>query len=954
MSADSKDTPEGVGSLIEELLENGLSSLLDDKYVRSALLAWLAEAGCRAPANHVLLYSLKKLAQAAESFAAETIKAKLVDFIQSNAKIEAALRRIADLQSANRDKNAVKAALLADLTQSPDAAAVKADMTTELEVVTALHTRKTLQGLDEKLASLADEIAATLETVLRDMTEPQLLTAGAGGNWERSGRTDSVLERLTYTSGLYGFHGREDELALLGNFLSQIDSAPAMNRFSWLLLTGPGGEGKSRLALEFCKNHVRAPWHAGKLGFDELQALVSGPFNWRPRRPTLFVIDYPAQAPEAVNKLLRMLDRDWQKFDLPVRVLLLERDIQGEWFKQFLGTDSASLGLLDHVFGNMREGYPVPPLAPDAIITLMQERFEKAGMEPPPPEALLYAAWKIDSRVRETDQGAIPLPPRALFASAVAETLIEAQRQGQTELDAVIEGLDRNEVLEGLIRRDRLTRWRPACNKDSVKLELHENLLAFATMGLGLARSVLNRPGARALRGDILPQNPDSSVLAAMGSDEPSSRISAVEPDILGEHFVLSRLEALQKAGLSQSLIDAAFCLGRDEFVRFCLRCLNDFPERTKAVGLLFPSETIGLEGARLFATLWVNVSYSHYDQLDCSERDHFMIQLKQFHGRYWIDTTLTLREAKAAVNVTYHAGASGDWLSVDAILNRLDILCSVFPDHAEIALEYAKTVFNVITDGCAASDWTRVDAMFDRLDALRLSFPNRAEIALEDAKAAFNVIVVTGAAHDWVRVDAMFTRLGTLRTAFPEDAQIAIRDAMAAFNVTIEAAEESDWARTDVMFDRLNILRMSFPDHPEIAPKGVMAAVNVTSIAGSAGDWTRVELIYDRIKRLNFSVGFEEKILGISGQAIAMRYFTYRRAGHLPEIGDSAEAAAGAMALIDWSIQKDSRTGVGICLQVIKDVHNRFPDDEDSATIYRQLEEMGMDWDQVPDIEPS
>ncbi|MDH4412908.1 MAG: hypothetical protein QE484_06345 [Rhizobium sp.] len=1026
--------------ILTDLLDGGFAALLDDKDIKHACLKELAEVGCRPPANHVVWFCVRKLASSAEGFLSETLKSKLIDILEASPAIAGVLRRISNLKSAEKDKNTLKQRLLEDLNVSPaDDEAMLADMTTELEVVTALHTRSTLQGISGQIADLAKEIGATLETVLRDMTEPRLLTAGVDGNWERSGRIDSVLERLTYTSGLYGFHGREDELAVLSNFLSQIVPSPAMNRFSWLLLTGPGGEGKSRLALEFCKNHVPAPWIAGKLGFEELKALTSGPFNWRPRRPTLFVIDYPAQAPEAVNKLLRMFDRDWKEFDLPVRVLLLERDIKGEWFKQFLGGDSASQGLLDHVLGNMREGYPVPPLAPEAIVTLMKERFEKAGLKPPPDDRLLFAAWKVDFRSYETDKEIIPLP-RALFASAVAETLIEAIGQGDVELDAVIEALDRNDIFDDLIERERQTRWRPACAQNSAKLEWHENLLAFATMGLGLPRSALNTPQAKGLRGEVLPLGPDVSVLEAMGSIEPTFFVNAVEPDILGEHFVLSRLESLQKAGLAQELIDAAFELDRGDFLRFCLRCLNDFPDRTRGVGLLSPSETISLVGARLFAGLCIDLIASLSDQADWSELDQLRSRIRSFRDRFSTDPILARREAMAAFNFVTHASMAGDWGRVETMLTRLDAIHVAFPNSAEIALEQSKAAFNVSAHASAAGDWLRVEAMFNRLDAMRADFPDQAEIAQHEAAAAVNVTGHAGAASDWARCEVMLDRLGSIRASFPHHTEIPRHEAMAAFNVLASAdaagdrprveamfnrldalsaafptdgdiafaqaksagivlcnaSAAGDWVRVDAGFKRLDALRTKFPDHSDIGRQEAMAAVNVTSYAGAAGNWVYVEAMVNRlhalwvqipadaeivrqcamaavnvtihaggsgiwtlVEAMHFWVkalvgGFESnsEIASMYGHASARRYYSYRQAGQWPDLDQSADAALGAMARVVWSAENSSTTGFGSCIAVIKDAHVRFPDDKGIEEIFRLVGEIGVDWDQIPNIE--
>lgn len=653
--AQNDDSASGI---VADLIGGGFAALLDDKDIKHACLKELAEVGCRAPANHVVWFCARKLASAAEGFLSETLQSKLIDILEANSAIAGVLRRISSLKTAEKDKNALKQRLLEDLNATPaDDAAMLADMTTELEVVTALHARSALQGISGQIADLAKDIGTTLETVLRDITEPRLLTAGADGNWERDSDNLSVAERLKYNSGQYGFYGRERELDVLGNFLHQIDPTPGLNRFRWLLLTGPGGEGKSRLALEFCKNQLQAPWLAGKLDLDELQAMISGQFKWRPRRPTLFVIDYPAQKPEAVNAFLRMLDRDWRQFDLPVRVLLLERDTSGEWFKKLVPENSAGAALNDHVFGNLREGYALSSLMPHAIVALMQERFDREGIEAPQPALLLQAACKIDPRSIRTDDGITTLP-RALFASAVAEVMVEATRTGEVDLGALIDGLNQHEILDRLIKSDRTNRWRPASGEDDEKLKRHENLLAFATMCLGLPSASLNSPEARALRVDILPQSVSPRLINAMGSSLPDQQIAALEPDILGEHYGLSRLEELREHGLAQDFIDAAFSLGGDDFAIFCLRCLRDFADRSRVLDVFLPSNKVHLSGALLFASLCIDLSSTLKMPVDRRIMGH-----------------MALQEVMAISNAKSLAEEAQQSEQVDAILGRISAL---------------------------------------------------------------------------------------------------------------------------------------------------------------------------------------------------------------------------------------------------------------------------------------
>lgn len=57
----------------------------------------------------------------------------------------------------------------------------------------------------------------------------------------------STASWLSYVSRSTTFSGRTEEMRLLQSFLE------GTQKFAWWIVTGPAGEGKSRLALELCE-----------------------------------------------------------------------------------------------------------------------------------------------------------------------------------------------------------------------------------------------------------------------------------------------------------------------------------------------------------------------------------------------------------------------------------------------------------------------------------------------------------------------------------------------------------------------------------------------------------------------------------------------------------------------------------------------------------------------------
>ncbi|MFD0657406.1 serine protease [Thermocatellispora tengchongensis] len=110
--------------------------------------------------------------------------------------------------------------------------------------------------------------------------------------------------------------GREPELRRLRDFLSS-DSP-----FRWQLLSGAGGMGKSRLALELCLEAAADGWHAGFLIPDVPFAWSS----WLPARPTLIVVDEIEYRKDTVREIVRVLSARSDELTDRVRVLLLARE----------------------------------------------------------------------------------------------------------------------------------------------------------------------------------------------------------------------------------------------------------------------------------------------------------------------------------------------------------------------------------------------------------------------------------------------------------------------------------------------------------------------------------------------------------------------------------------------------------------------------------------------------
>ena len=584
----SSDGPPGTETrqLVDGLLEGGFEKLFEEPEVKSACLDALAGVGCRWPANQFVFWLMAKAVTAGNGLLGNVARDKLVDLAERFRPTRRILQAFISLIGHADDETRRKQYLVAQLRAlHAETGGIQVSQTTSLDILEGLLNERKLEEIDEHIRDTFVEISSVLRDRFAGMLDPALKWESRPADPQR----DGVMAGLFYSSLRDDFIGRQNDLRILQEFLGGGALLGRRSRFSWLLLTGPGGEGKSRLAFELVRQARLEKWHAGQLRDAELQSLQ--PNKWRPRRPTLMVVDYAGQSAGELHRLLHELAQNAVDFDQPVRVLLLERDPSGDWFKALLPADNAGQLVRDHAYIGSPFHHQIEPLQPAELASLMRARIERAGLTAPSDEHLLSTAGRIDPRAVAVD-GAPQIRPRPLFAAAIAEALIVAMhRDGKDTPEAwasALGTLQRNEVLDSLIEHDRTHVWRDQASDrkdhetEEQRLRLHERLLALTTMCLGqLTRDRLRGECPAAARDylpGLRPRDPmplAEDRLRRMGGLV-DGRLGALEPNILGEHFVLSTLAAAETEE-RVGLMDAALALGGDAASVFLIRCVTDF-----------------------------------------------------------------------------------------------------------------------------------------------------------------------------------------------------------------------------------------------------------------------------------------------------------------------------------------------------------------------------------------
>ncbi|MCK9387959.1 MAG: AAA family ATPase, partial [Sulfuritalea sp.] len=484
--------------------------------------------------------------------------------------------------------------------------------------------------------------------------------------------------------------GRTNEKEQLHKFCRDFNA----KNFRWWGVTGKGGMGKSRLALELghdLKKDHGWEWHflgSAQQLEGNLQFFASGGFV--PNAATLLVVDYAANAVDTLRAALTKLATAAESWQHPVRMLILERSIEGGWFERLM--DFPSTQYRNDVVDcrHALQLLPLQPFSIDDALCLLNEvlaLYNKPSRSPTECKALLA---KLDAEHR---------PLFVLFlADAIAAGQVNALQWNSDELTGQV--LDRE-------RR----RW------ETQGVTCHdEALLRFTTLAGELDLSSPHVPYVEQLFNKCGMNSADVAFKARWqtmlhGADhgaDISQRLPRLEPDILGELFVLKTWAK----PTNLRVFEATDSPWRTEFdavwkhqkglglISFMSRVVMDFPTHPQLPSLLDATEKSSPPDSPFQLALLLAVSADGWRQ-------------RQEIG-------LAINAWKRLTTLVQRLGDAGAQPSADLL---------------------GKITVNLIGACGDAGDLVQARTLWDSIVALGTRFPNNEEIALRQAKAAVNLI---------------------------------------------------------------------------------------------------------------------------------------------------------------------------------------------------------------------
>ena len=391
----------------------------------------------------------------------------------------------------------------------------------------------------------------------------------------------SYGSKFCYDSDAVGFFGRKKEWEALIDFCNKPD------KLLWWAVTGHGGVGKSRISYEFSMSlsnekdkQVDGSWIARSLKWPIFYKWFSSAncVGFGDTDNNMFiVIDYVHAYEKQIGEWISFIEQSMKSFPKKIRVLLIERieqtfnpktntTIYPDWFRFF--SDGFSDAQLLWGLCYNKKFLSISSLDESSSYALIHDYAYRNGVEIMP-----LVMEELIKHTKEVNRGAIS----PLYLLFITEAWINYKD---------ILKWDRDDILEYFSQREE-KRIRDCFNhsKEPVKRTII-NLYMAATIVEELnADELIELVSMKTI---MIPGTSKEEIMNVLYNNPYTSGgyLCGIEPDLVGEYFVLNLIEQQYNNQGVHELFDCLVKHFPEASTRFILRFVSDFRDRLTQLGI--------------------------------------------------------------------------------------------------------------------------------------------------------------------------------------------------------------------------------------------------------------------------------------------------------------------------------------------------------------------------------
>lgn len=379
---------------------------------------------------------------------------------------------------------------------------------------------------------------------------------------------EDFLKYLYYRQTTMKLVGRDQEKKALRNFANSDEP------FRWWCVYGPGGVGKSHLALEWMRELKAKNWSVGFLSLSGLKNwLIDAKYKrWVPLQDTLIVVDYGANISsiDGIKDFFRFFCQKTPVTKRKIRLLILERD----HMKDSLQSSGFYADFVMHChqkceqsLHHVPKGFELQPLSELRCYRMVIENIlqnENADIKLPSDTEIFWSRLKNDL----TDGG------RPLYLVAAALAIAE---KGLNEVVCWTQ----IDLLKYIIDKE-IQYWKKRIpNDQNISIETIKKAIGFITLCNGLpVQQIENLIDQKIVSYQGEPEDLKAVLkkILQLKNDEEVA-FQPLLPDLIGEYYLITEMR--------QKLLEwtpEAMALNSSGFAITLFLILSDFPKTVQII----------------------------------------------------------------------------------------------------------------------------------------------------------------------------------------------------------------------------------------------------------------------------------------------------------------------------------------------------------------------------------